>query len=50
MEYENLKGEPFHWLYLPFEKLKETALENGLNTELLLEHKGSTYLAKLTAI
>ncbi len=48
MEYENIKGEPFHWLYLPFEKLKEVALENGLNAELLLEHEGSTYLAKLT--
>lgn len=48
MEYEGIKGEPFHWLYLPYEKLKNVALENGLKSELLLEHDGSTYLAKLT--
>lgn len=48
MEYDGIKGTPFHWLYLPFEKLKEVALENGLQAELLMEHEGSTYLAKLT--
>jgi len=48
MEYEGIKGTPFHWLYLPFEKLKKVAVDNGLQAELLLEHEGSTYLAKLT--
>lgn len=50
MEYEGIKGEPFHWLYLPYEKLKVVALENGLKSELLLEHDGSTYLAKLSLL
>lgn len=48
MEYEGIKGEPFHWLYLPYNKLKEVAEANGLKSELLLEHEGSTYLAKLS--
>jgi len=48
MEYEGIKGTPFHWLYLPYDRLKEVAMKNGFHTELLLEHEGSTYLAKLT--
>ena len=48
MEYQDIKGTPFHWLYLPYKTLKKVALENGLHAELLMEHEGSTYLAKLT--
>jgi len=47
MEYKGLKGEPFHWLYMPYNKLVQVAVANDLTCENLLEHDGSTYLARL---
>jgi len=46
------KGEseaPIKWLYLDFENLQDAALENGFQTELILE-EGDAYLASLSPI
>lgn len=47
MEYKGLRGDAFHWLYRPYNKLEQVAVEYGLTCENLLEYEGSTYLARL---
>ena len=48
MEYKNILGEPFDWLYVDFETLAIYAEESGFTAELLGEGEHYDYLAKLT--
>ncbi len=48
MEYKNILGEPFDWLYVDFETLAIYAEENGFTVELIEEGEHYDYLAKLT--
>jgi SAM-dependent methyltransferase len=48
MEYKNILGEPFDWLYVDFETLAIYAAESGFTAELLEEGEHYDYLAKLT--
>ena len=48
MQYKDIKGEPFDWLYIDFQTLSLYAAENGFQTELVKEGKHYDYLAKLT--
>lgn len=50
MEYKDVLGEPFDWLYVDFETLSIYAEENGFTTELIEEGEHYDYLAKLTII
>lgn len=47
MEYKDVLGEPFDWLYLDFESLAFYAEENGFKAELLVEGEHYDYLASL---
>lgn len=47
MEYKEVVGEPFDWLYLDFETLAFYAEENGFKAELLEEGDHYDYLAAL---
>ena len=48
MQYKNIKGEPFDWLYIDFETLALHATENGFVAELVAEGEHYDYLARLT--
>lgn len=48
MQYKEIKGEPFDWLYIDFQTLSLYAAENGFKAELVKEGKHYDYLAKLT--
>ena len=48
MEYKDVLGEPFDWLYLDFETLAFYAEENAFCAELVAEGEHYDYLAKLT--
>ena len=48
MEYKDILGEPFDWLYVDFDTLAFYAEENGFNAELIAEGAHYDYLAKLT--
>ena len=48
MQYKDIKGDPFDWLYIDFQTLGLYANENGFNAELISEGKHYDYLAKLT--
>ena len=50
MEYKDIKGSPFYWLYLPFEDLELYAHECGLKAEKMFESESSAYLARLTKL
>lgn len=47
MQYRNIKGEPFDWLYIDFQTLSYYAEQNGFSTELVAEGEHYDYLAKL---
>lgn len=47
MEYKDVLGEPFDWLYLDFESLAYYAEENGFRAELVAEGEHYDYLAAL---
>lgn len=47
MEYKDILGEPFDWLYLDFETLAFYAEENGFKAELVEEGEHYDYLAAL---
>lgn len=49
MQYKEIKGEPFDWLYIDFQTLSLYAAENGFKAELVKEGKHYDYLAKLTS-
>lgn len=48
MQYKEIKGEPFDWLYIDFQTLSLYAAECGFKTELIKEGKHYDYLAKLS--
>lgn len=48
MQYKDIQGDPFDWLYLDFNTLAYYAEENGFKAELLAEGESYDYLAKLT--
>ena len=47
MQYKEVKGDPFDWLYIDFQTLSLYAAENGFEAELVKEGKHYDYLAKL---
>lgn len=48
MQYKDVKGEPFDWLYVDFQTLSLYAAECGFKAELVKEGKHYDYLAKLS--
>ena len=48
MEYKGSKSDPFGWLYLDYNTLKNAAEANNLNCELVSEGNHYDYLARLT--
>ena len=48
MQYKNIKGETFDWLYVDFATLAFHAAENGFETELVKRGEHYDYLARLT--
>ena len=48
MQYKDVVGEPFDWLYLDFNTLAYYAEEYGFNAELVAEGEHYDYLARLT--
>ncbi len=50
MQYKEVMGEPFDWLYVDFETLAFYAEENGFMVELVAEGEHYDYLARLTAM
>lgn len=47
MQYKQVKGDPFDWLYVDFQTLSFYAAENGFRTELVEEGEHYDYLACL---
>ena len=50
MQYKDVLGEPFDWLYVDFETLAIYAEENGFTAELLAEGEHYDYLARLACV
>lgn len=48
MQYKDIKGDSFDWLYIDFQTLSLYAAENGFKAELVKEGKHYDYLAKLS--
>ncbi len=48
MQYKDIVGEPFDWLYVDFDTLAFYAEENGFTAELVAEGGHYDYLARLT--
>ncbi len=48
MQYKDVLGEPFDWLYVDFDTLAFYAEENGFTAELVAEGEHYDYLARLT--
>lgn len=48
MQYGDIKGDSFPWLYIDFETLRNIALNNGFNAELLQTGEHYDYLARIT--
>lgn len=48
MQYKDIRGEEFDWLYIDYQTLSLYAAENGFQAELIKEGKHYDYLAKLT--
>lgn len=47
MQYKDILGEPFDWLYVDFDTLAFHAEENGFKAELIVEGEHYDYLARL---
>ena len=47
MQYKNIKGEIFDWLYVDFETLAFHATENGFEAELVMQGEHYDYLARI---
>ena len=47
MQYKNIKGETFDWLYVDFETLAFHASENGFEAELVMQGEHYDYLARI---
>ena len=50
MQYKDVLGDPFDWLYVDFETLVFYAEENGFTAELLAEGEHYDYLARLACV
>ena len=50
MQYKQIKGEPFDWLYVDFQTLSYYANENGFKAEMVKEGEHYDYLACLKMI
>ena len=50
MQYKQVKGESFPWLYIDFETLKYYASQYGFKTEMVKQGEHYDYLAKLSLI
>jgi hypothetical protein len=50
MQYRNVKGGTFDWLYIDFQTLSYYAEQNGFSAELVAEGEHYDYLAKLTQL
>lgn len=48
MQYKEIKGEAFDWLYIDFQTLELYAAQNGFKAEMVKEGKHYDYLAKLS--
>ena len=48
MQYKNIKGHTFDWLYVDFDTLTHYAEQNGFKTQLILQGEHYDYLAKIT--
>lgn len=48
MQYRDVKGATFPWLYLDFETLSQVAAENGFAAELVMTGDHYDYLARIT--
>lgn len=48
MQYGDIKGDSFPWLYIDFETFRDIALNNGFNAELLQTGEHYDYLARIT--
>ncbi len=48
MQYKNIIGDPFDWLYIDADTLKERAARNGYTVEVVAEGDHYDYLAKIT--
>lgn len=48
MQYRDVKGATFPWLYLDFETLSQVAVENGFAAELIMTGDHYDYLARIT--
>lgn len=48
MQYKDIRGDSFDWLYIDFQTLSLYATENGFQAELIEEGKHYDYLCKLT--
>lgn len=47
MQYKQIKGDPFDWLYIDFQTLSLYAAQNGFTAELIQEGEHYDYLARL---
>ena len=48
MQYKDIQGDSFDWLYIDFQTLSLYAAEHGFKAELIKEGKHYDYLAKLS--
>ena len=48
MQYKDIIGEPFTWLYIDADTLKQKAEENGYDVNVVAEGDHYEYLAKIT--
>lgn len=48
MQYKDIKGESFPWLYIDFDTLQDIAMKNGFNAELVQRGEHYDYLARIT--
>ena len=50
MQYKDTIGEPFDWLYIDTDTLKEKAVRNGYAVEVVADGEHYDYLARITKI
>ncbi len=50
MQYKDIQGEPFDWLYIDFHTLRLYAAESGFKVELIKEGNHYDYLAELSLL